>query len=187
MSRLKITNLRFGGLKLIERSVLSDSRGHFARLFCAEDLSAAGWSKPIAQINHTYTLKKGAVRGLHYQRSPYSEMKLVSCIRGELFDVAVDLRNDSDTYLQYHSELLSAKNGKALSIPEGFAHGFQALTDDVELIYCHSMFYNAEAEAGISLWDKRLSIEWPLPITEISDRDQNHPLIDQYFKGLGSV
>ena len=187
MSRLKVKNLPIGGLKLIERTVLGDSRGHLARLFCAEELSAAGWIRPIAQINHTYTLKKGAVRGMHYQRSPYSEMKLVSCIRGELLDVAVDLRNDSDTYLQYHSELLSAENGKALLIPEGFAHGFQALTDDIELIYCHSMFYNAEAEAGISPRDKRLNIEWPLPITEISDRDQNHPLIDQYFKGLGSL
>jgi len=187
LSRLKVTSLPIGGLKLIERTVLGDSRGHFARLFCAEELSTAGWIKPIAQINHTYTLKKGTVRGMHYQRSPYSEMKLVTCIRGELLDVAVDLRNDSDTYLQYHSELLSAENGKALLIPEGFAHGFQALTDDIELIYCHSMFYNAEAEAGISPWDKRLNIEWPLPITEISDRDQNHPLIDQCFNGLDSL
>ena len=175
------------GLKLIERTLLSDSRGHLARLFCAEELSAAGWVKPIIQINHTCTLKKGAVRGMHYQRSPYCEMKLVSCIRGELLDVAVDLRNNSDTYLQYHPELLSAENGKALLIPEGFAHGFQALTDDVELIYCHSMFYNAEAEAGINPRDKRLSIEWSLPITEISDRDQNHPQIDRYFKGIDNL
>jgi dTDP-4-dehydrorhamnose 3,5-epimerase len=185
LSRLKVTNLPIDGLKLIERETFDDSRGHLTRLFCATELRAAGWAKPIAQINHTYTLNKGTVRGMHYQRPPYSEMKLVSCIRGELFDVAVDLRVDSNTYLQYHSELLSAENGKALLIPEGFAHGIQALTDDVELIYCHSMFYNADAEAGLSPRDKRLSIEWPLPITEISDRDQNHPLIDQCFEGLG--
>jgi dTDP-4-dehydrorhamnose 3,5-epimerase len=147
----------------------------------------AGWTKPIVQINHTYTAKKGTVRGMHYQRPPHSEMKLVSCIRGELLDVVVDLRNDSDTYLQHHVELLSAGNGKALLIPEGFAHGFQSLTDDVELIYCHSMFYNAEAEAGISPSDKKLSIEWPLSITEISTRDQDHPLIDQYFEGLNRL
>lgn len=157
------------------------------RLFCAEELTVAGWTKPIAQINHTYTAQKGTVRGMHYQRPPYSEMKLVSCIRGQLLDVVVDLRDDSNTYLEHHAELLSAENGKALLIPEGFAHGFQSLTDDVELIYCHSMFYKAEAEAGISPRDKRLSIEWPLPITEISIRDQNHPLINQYFEGLGGT
>ena len=184
MSRLKITNLPIDGLKLIERKFLTDSRGHFSRLFCAEELSAAGWIKPIAQINHTLTLKKGSVRGMHYQQSPYSEMKLVSCIRGELLDVAVDLRNNSDTYLQYHEEFLSSENGKALLIPEGFAHGFQSLTDNVELIYCHSMFYHQEAESGINPKDERLNIEWPLPITDISDRDNIHPPINQYFKGL---
>ena len=187
MNRLKITDLPIQGLKLIERTFIGDARGYLTRLFCAEELRVAGWTNPIAQINHTFTSKKGTVRGMHYQHSPYSEMKLVNCIRGELLDVAVDLRNNSNTYLQYHSELLSAENAKVLLIPEGFAHGFQALTDDVELIYCHSMFYNAEAEAGISPRDKRLNIEWPLPITEISDRDQNHPSIDQYFKGLGSL
>lgn len=167
--------------------MLGDSRGYFTRLFCAEELTVVGWTKPIAQINHTYTAKKGTVRGMHYQRSPHAEMKLVSCIRGKLLDVVVDLRNDSDTYLQHHVELLSAENGKALLIPEGFAHGFQSLTDEVELIYCHSMFYNAEAEAGISPSDKKLSIKWPLPITEISTRDQNHPLIDEYFEGLNRL
>ena len=184
MSRLKITDLPVEGLKLIERAILSDVRGHLARLFCVEELSAAGWIKPISQINHTYTRKKGVVRGMHYQQVPYSEMKLVSCIRGELLDVAVDLRNNSDTYLQYHSELLSAENGKALLIPEGFAHGFQTLTDEVEMVYCHSMPFNLEAEAGISPKDTRLNIAWPLQIVEISDRDQNHPPIDQYFKGI---
>ena len=184
MNRLNIKGLPIDGLKLIGKESLVDSRGHFMRLFCAEQLTAAGWTKPVAQINHSYTSRKGTVRGMHYQRSPHSEMKLVSCIRGEILDVVVDLRNDSKTYLQHHVELLSAENGKALLIPEGFAHGFQSLTHDVELIYCHSMFYNSEAEAGLNPSDERLRIEWPLAITEISDRDQNHPLIDQYFEGL---
>jgi dTDP-4-dehydrorhamnose 3,5-epimerase len=184
LSRLKITNLTIDGLKLIERHMLGDSRGHLTRLFCAEELSEAGWTMPIAQINHTHTSKRGAVRGMHYQRPPYSEMKLVSCIRGELLDVVVDLRSESSTYLQSHAELLSAKNGKALLIPEGFAHGFQALTDDVELIYCHSVIYVADAEAGISPRDEKLGIEWPLQITEISDRDNRHPPIDECFKGI---
>ena len=182
MSRLKVTNLPIDGLKLIEMHALGDSRGHLTRLFCAEELRVAGWTKPIAQINYTYTSKRGTVRGMHFQRSPYSEMKLVCCMRGEILDVALDLRPESKTYLQHHAEYLSAQKGNALLIPEGFAHGFQTLTDDVDLIYCHSMSYRAAAEAGVNHSDKKLCIEWPLAITEISDRDQNHPLIDQYLK-----
>lgn len=183
MSRLKIAPLPISGLKLIERQAICDSRGHLTRIFCREELSEVGWSNQIAQINHTYTSKQGTVRGMHYQRVPYSEMKLISCIRGKLLDIAVDLRTGSKTYLQHHAEVLSVENGKALLIPEGFAHGFQALTDDVELIYCHSMPYNADVEAGINPMDKGLGIDWPLPITDISERDQNHQPIGEYFEG----
>src|SRR5690606_1383081 len=132
-------------LKLIQRPIVGDQRGHLSRLFCAEQLAAAGWSKPIAQLNHTYTARRGTIRGMHFQRPPYAETKLVSCIAGEIFDVAVDLRPDSQTYLKHHVEHLSASNRKAMMIPEGFAHGFQSLTDDVQLIYCHSAVYNAKA------------------------------------------
>lgn len=186
MSRLKVTRLPIDGLKLLEREVLGDSRGYLARLFCSEELTDAGWVNPIAQINHTHTSKKGTVRGMHYQRAPYAEMKLVSCLRGEIWDVAVDLRAESKTYLQHYAVHLSAQSGTALLIPEGFAHGFQTLTDDVDLIYCHSMHYSADAEAGLNQSDKRLHIEWPLSITEISVRDQSHILIDDYFKGIST-
>lgn len=175
MSRFKVTDLSLDGVKIVERQRLGDSRGFLTRLFCAEELAAAGWAKPIAQINHTYTARCGAVRGLHYQRPPHAEMKLVNCIRGEVWDVAVDVRAGSRTFLQWHAERLSADNGRALLIPEGFAHGFQALTADVELLYCHSASYAPDAEAGLNPLDPALAIKWPLPISELSDRDKRHP------------
>lgn len=184
MKRFTVTDLPLAGLKRVERQRLGDQRGFLARLFCAEELAAAGWTQPIAQINHTYTANKGTVRGMHFQRPPQAEMKLVTCIRGEVWDVAVDLRADSLTFLHWHAEHLSGENGNALLIPEGFAHGFQALTDDVELLYCHSMPYAAAAEGGLNPQDERLGITWPLQITERSARDAEHPMIDQSFKGF---
>jgi dTDP-4-dehydrorhamnose 3,5-epimerase len=163
---------------------MGDDRGFLSRIFCAQELAPSGWDKPIAQINHTYTCTKGTVRGLHFQHQPYCEMKLVSVIRGEIWDVAVDLRKGSATFLQWHAEVLSAENGRAILIPEGFAHGFQSLTDDVELLYCHSVAYNPLAECGLHPSDTRLAIKWPLTISEISERDQNHSLIDRDFSGI---
>lgn len=184
MSRFTIFDLPLTGLKCIERHPVGDHRGALTRLFCTEELAAAGWVKPIAQINHTLTAKQGSVRGLHFQRPPHAEMKLVSCIRGVVWDVAVDLRTDSPTFLRWHAERLSAENGCALLIPEGFAHGFQALTDDVELLYCHSEAYAANAESGLNPIDPGLNIDWPLPIVELSARDRGHALIDPDFRGV---
>jgi len=184
MSRFTVTDLPLAGLKLVERQRLGDSRGFLSRLFCAEELSAAGWIKPIAQINHTCTAMRGTVRGMHFQRPPHAEMKLVTCIRGEVWDVALDVRANSPTFLHWHAERLSADNGRALLIPEGFAHGFQALTDDVELLYCHSAAYIPDAEAGMNPLDVRLAIAWPLPVTELSARDAAHPLIETGFEGV---
>lgn len=184
MSRFAVTDLPLVGLKLIARQRLGDSRGFLSRLFCADELAAAGWVKPIVQINHTHTAKCGTVRGMHFQRPPHAEMKLVSCIRGEVWDVAVDVRAGSPTFLQWHAERLSAENGRALLIPEGFAHGFQTLSDDVELLYCHSAAYAAEAEAGLNSRDRCLAIAWPLPVAELSARDAGHPLIRVEFEGV---
>jgi len=184
MSRFTVADLPLAGLKLVERQKVGDGRGFLSRLFCAEDLAAAGWQKPIAQINQTYTAKRGTVRGMHFQFPPHAEMKLVSCLRGKVWDVAVDLRRGSDTVLHWHAEELSADNQKALLIPEGFAHGFQALTDDVELLYCHSAFFHDEAQGGLDPRDQKLAIEWPLEITELSDRDIQHPRIDETFAGV---
>jgi len=187
VNRFTLTDLPLPGLKLIERQRLGDSRGFLARLFCAEELAAAGWHKPIAQINHTFTALQGTVRGMHYQTPPHAEMKLVSCIRGEIRDVALDLRADSPTYLQWHAETLSADNRRALLIPEGFAHGFQALTDDVELIYVHSAAYNPAAEAGLNALDPKLAIKWPLSVAVLSERDRSHPMLTGEFVGFLEV
>lgn len=184
MSRFTITDLPLAGLKRVERQSLGDNRGFLARLFCAEELASAGWKKPIAQINHTHTAKQGTVRGMHFQHPPHAEMKLVSCIRGEVWDVAVDLRVGSPTFLRWHTERLSVENGCALLIPEGFAHGFQALTDDVELLYCHSEAYAAHAEGGLNPTDPRLGIAWPLAIAELSPRDAGHALITSDVEGV---
>lgn len=186
MTRLAISDLPLAGVKVVIRKVHGDSRGFLARLFCAEELAAAGWSGPIAQVNHTYTAKRGTVRGMHFQRPPHAEMKLVSCIRGSIWDVAVDVRKGSPTYLQWCAQILSAENGLAMLLPEGLAHGFQSLCDDVELLYCHSRAYNPAAEGGVNPRDERLGITWPLDVTELSERDAQHPLISQGFQGVDS-
>ena len=184
MNRFNVTGLPLVGLKLVERQSLGDSRGFLSRLFCAEELATAGWSQPVAQINHTHSAHRGTVRGMHYQMPPHAEMKLVSCIQGEVWDVAVDLRSGSPTFLHWHAELLSATNNRALLIPEGFAHGFQALSDDCELLYLHSQPYTPTYEAGFNPEDPMLAIYWPLDVAEISARDRQHVLLTPDFKGM---
>ena len=184
LDRFAVTDLTLAGLKLVERQRLADARGFLSRLFSLEELGAAGWSRPIVQINHTYTAQGGTVRGLHFQWPPHAEMKLVSCIHGEVWDIAVDVRAGSKTFLQWHAERLAADNGRALLIPEGFAHGFQALTDDVELLYCHSAAHAPMAEAGLNAIDPMLAITWPLQITEVSPRDAQHPMLNEQFAGV---
>ena len=184
MRRLTVTQLPLSGLLRVERQNLSDERGFLSRLFCANELLAHGWPGPVAQINHTHTARKGTVRGLHYQQPPHAECKLVSCLRGEVWDVAVDLRVGSPTFLQWHAAHLSGANRCALLIPQGFAHGFQALTDDVDLVYCHSAAYAAGADAGLNASDPRLAIPWPLPVSDRSARDQTHPLLTPEFEGV---
>jgi len=184
MSRFRLTSTPLAGLILIERLRAEDSRGFFSRFFCAEEFAEAGFLSSIAQINHTFTARKGTVRGLHFQHPPHAEDKLVSCLRGEILDVAVDLRQSSDTFLQWHAEILSATNSRSLLIPQGFAHGFQTLSDDSELIYLHSHKYVPNAEGALNALDPLLSIEWQLDITDISDRDVLHPFISPHFTGV---
>jgi dTDP-4-dehydrorhamnose 3,5-epimerase len=184
MSKFEIFELPMAGLKQIKREKIEDNRGFLERIFCEKSLLEAGWVKPIAQINHTFTAKHGTVRGMHFQHTPNAEMKLIHCIRGEVWDVAVDIRLGSPTFLNWHAEKLSSINGLAMLIPEGFAHGFQTLTDDVEMLYCHSAPYSVEAEGGLSPIDPLLNISWPLKITELSNRDASHPRITPKFNGL---
>jgi len=184
MSRFLVCDTPLTGLKLIERKPVGDARGFLSRLFCESELAAAGWTRGIAQINHTLTRKQGAVRGMHFQRAPHGEMKLVSCLRGAVWDVAVDLRADSPTFLKWHAAELSADNHRSLLIPEDFAHGFQTLTADCELLYLHSAAYVPEAEGGLQPQDPALAIAWPLAISEISARDSQHALLTQAYTGL---
>ena len=184
MTRFTTTDLPLTGLKLIERQRLGDDRGFLSRLFCSDELAVAGWQKSIAQINHTFTSQRGTVRGLHYQTPPHAEMKLVSCIRGEVWDVAVDLRSNSPTFMQWYAQTLSEENGYALLIPEGFAHGFQTLKNDCELLYLHSEVYVPQAETGLRFNDERLAITWPLTAAEISARDLTHPFLTSKFNGI---
>lgn len=184
MERFACSDTPIEGLRVIERRVIDDSRGFLSRLFCSEDLLRFGWREPIRQINHTLTRKMGTVRGLHFQYPPHAEMKLVTCISGKIWDVALDVRAKSSTFLQWHAELLSAENCRAILIPEGFAHGFQSLTSDCEVLYLHSAGYSSRAEGGVNALDTRLSITWPLPISEISERDRDRPWLGLNFQGV---
>jgi dTDP-4-dehydrorhamnose 3,5-epimerase len=183
-SQLTCTPLVISGLVAVQRQRINDARGSLSRLFCADGLATAGWGWPVAQINHTFTAHAGAVRGMHYQRPPHAEAKLVSCLRGRVWDVAVDLRAGSPTFLKWYAQELSPDNGTALLIPPGCAHGFQTLTDDVELLYLHSAAYAPLAEGGLCPTDALLAIPWPLPISELSDRDAGHALLDGTFVGF---
>lgn len=184
LSRFNVYPTALPGVSIIQREILEDSRGFLSRFYCMDEFSSLGMNKPIAQINHTLTRREGTVRGLHFQFPPYAETKIVSCLRGEVFDVALDLRRDSTTFLQWHGEVLSAANRRSLLIPEGFAHGFQALTDDCELIYLHTAPYRQDAEGALNVKDPHFAIGWPLPITELSERDSSHPFINADFRGV---
>lgn len=184
MQRFDSLDLPLSGLKLLQRARLEDSRGYLSRFYCAQEFVSFGFSKPISQINHTLTRNKGAVRGLHYQHPPHAEIKLVSCLKGEIFDVAVDLRKDSPTFLKWHAEILSAENQKSLLIPEGFAHGFQTLADDCELIYFHTEMYHPESEGALNVLDSTLKIKWPLPVADLSNRDREHAMITDDYQGI---
>ena len=184
MSRFTVTATPLAGLNIIERQRLADSRGFFSRLFCVDELSVHGWKGPVAQINQSRTVRQGTIRGMHFQHPPHSETKLVCCLEGEVWDVAVDIRTGSPTFLRWHGLRLSAENCLALLIPAGFAHGFQALSENAVLLYCHSAAYAAGSEGGLNPQDPKLAIDWPLPLAEISARDLAHPCIDRTFTGV---
>jgi len=181
---MKFIETPLSGAYVIELEPFRDERGLFARTFCQEEFRKIGFDKQIVQINYSITRKKGAIRGMHYQRPPASEIKIIRCLQGKVFDVMVDLRAGSPTFMQWHSVELSKDNMRMVYIPEGFAHGFQALTDNAELIYHHSELYRPEYERGLRFDDPALAIAWPLPTGIISIKDQSYSLIDNNFKGI---
>ncbi|MDP9203388.1 MAG: dTDP-4-dehydrorhamnose 3,5-epimerase family protein [Gemmatimonadota bacterium] len=182
--RFEIIRTAIEGLQVVQRQPLWDTRGYFERFYCAERLKTLGFATGIAQINHSLTNKRGTVRGMHFQYPPHAEKKYVSCVRGAVFDVAVDLRRGSPSFLKWHGEILSEDNHRTLVVPEGFAHGFQTLTGNSELVYLVSVPYEASAEGGINARDPRVGIRWPQPTTELSPRDAAHPEIGADFPGI---
>jgi dTDP-4-dehydrorhamnose 3,5-epimerase len=181
---MKFIEAPLGGAYVIELEPFRDERGLFARTFCQKEFSGIGFKKPIVQINHSLTRQRGAIRGMHYQRPPACEIKIIRCVQGTVLDVMVDLRAGSPTFRQWYGVELSKGNMRMVYIPEGFAHGFQALTDNAALIYHHSAFYSPEDEQGLRFDDPALAILWPLPAVGISSKDRDYPLMDNHFKGL---
>lgn len=173
------TQLHIPGPSIIDLEKIEDHRGFFARIYCENEFKNYGIATKWVQMNQTLTKKKGSIRGLHFQRGPALEAKIVRCIHGAIYDVILDLRENSETYGKWAAVNLTAQNHRMLYIPAGFAHGFQTLEPNTELIYMHSEFYSPECEGGVLYVDPQINISWPLPVVDISQKDQNHPLLNQ--------
>lgn len=184
MSDIIIKPTPLADVHVVETLPSRDNRGSFARQFCERELKDILGERRVVQINHSRTAETGTVRGLHYQRPPHAEMKMVRCLKGRVWDVAVDLRTDSPTFLKWHAEELAPESFRMLVIPEGCAHGFQTLEAHTELLYLHTAFYNPEAEAGVRFDDPQLNIYWPLQVGGLSERDRRHPRITSVFSGI---
>jgi len=183
---MKFEPTELPGLVLIELEPFQDDRGFFTRIFCRREFSDAGLDADFVQTNHSITHQKGTVRGLHYQHPPDMEAKVIRCIRGAVYDVAVDLRKNSPTYLRYYGVELSESNNRMIYIPRGFAHGFQTLDDHTSLIYQHSTYYRPGAEGGLRYDDPAIGIVWPVPVTMISEKDRSYAYITRAFEGVSS-
>ncbi len=176
---MQYTSLNLPEVIRIDQEQISDSRGFFARLLCGRELKEHGIDATVRQCNNTLTRERGSIRGLHFQRPPKAESKIIRCVRGAILDIAIDLRAGSPTFGKFSVCELTAENRSMLAIPPGFGHGFQTLTGDVELIYFHSEFYSPEHEGGVNPLDPALGIPWLLPAADISERDQTLPPISQ--------
>lgn len=183
-SRFKFHNFEIPGVSLIERTRARDERGFFERMFCVDELKEPLSGRSLKQINQSLTKEVGTVRGLHFQLPPFAETKIVSCLRGEIFDVAVDLRAGSPTFLRWVGVRLSEGSGLSLMIPEGFAHGFQALAPDSQILYFTTEAYHKEAERGLNALDPRIGLDWPLPVTARSEKDTEAPMLAAEYAGL---
>ena len=183
---MNVTQTALSGVVVVETTAFADHRGAFARLYCERELAPIVGERRIVQINSSRTRTVGAVRGMHFQAPPHAEMKLVRCLKGRVWDVAVDLRAGSSTFLKWHPEELTPENSRMLVIPEGCAHGFQVLEPDSEILYLHTASYTPDAEGGVRHDDPQLAINWPLPVTDISRRDISHPRIGPDFHGIHS-
>jgi len=181
---MKFISTALAGAYVVELTPFQDDRGLFARTYCKQEFAEIGHTKDFVQINHSRTIPKGAIRGMHFQIPPSAETKLIRVIRGKILDVIVDIRKDSPTFLRHISVELSEENMHMIYVPKGFAHGFQTLTEYCEMIYHHTEYYTPENERGLRYDDPKLEIEWPHPPALVSQRDQQHPLITEAFEGI---
>lgn len=172
------------GAFIIDLEPFQDDRGLFARTFCMREFEEIPHTKPFVQFNHSHTNDIGTLRGMHYQQPPHAEIKLIRCIKGKVYDVIIDIRKESPTYLQHIGVELSAENMRMIYVPEGFAHGFQTLEEHSELIYHHTAYYEPKSEGGIRFDDPIIGINWPLEPTVMSGKDQKYPYLTEDFAGV---
>lgn len=181
---MKFNQSPLKGAYTIELEKRGDNRGFFARVFCSEEFAAAGLASSFAQINDSLNGKKGTLRGLHYQLAPATEVKVVRCISGALFDVILDLRPQSPTFGKWFGETLSAENRLMMYCPKGFAHGFITLEENTEAFYLASSPYAPQLERGVRFNDPAFNIEWPIEPVEISEKDNTWPDFDREWHGV---
>lgn len=174
---MKFIETKLKGAFIVNAERKQDHRGFFARTFCAREFSTYNINSTVAQCNLSFNYKKGTLRGMHYQIPPATETKFIRCTKGAIYDVIVDMRPESSTYLQHIGVELTAENHRALYVPGMFAHGYQTLTDDTEVIYQVSEFYTPNTERGLRYDDPSLGLDWPLPVSEISEKDTNWSLL----------
>ena len=172
------------GAYVIDAEPFNDERGWFVRTYCKSEFEQIGHHNEWMQINHSYTAQKGTIRGMHFQFPPYAEIKTVRCVAGKVYDVIVDLRENSPTFLRWFGVELSAENKRTIYIPKGIAHGFQVLIENSELIYCHTAAYNQQSEGAVLYNDEMIGIKWPLAVTNISNKDKGYNRLDVNFKGI---
>jgi dTDP-4-dehydrorhamnose 3,5-epimerase len=184
MNRFEKIKTPIKDLFVIKNSRIGDDRGYISRLFCADIFENYGWFMPLIQVNFTKTFKKGTVRGFHFQHYPFEEFKLVRCLSGQVYDVALDLRQGSDTFLQTNAQILTSENNTNFLIPPGVAHGFQSLTDNAQLLYFHSKQYSPDHEGGVNPLDPRIGFSWPENISKISKKDSERKYLSDSFKGV---
>ena len=182
--KMIFTETKLHGAFVIELEPLTDLRGSFMRTYCKKEFEKIGNTEEFVQHNHSVNTRKGTVRGMHFQHPPNAEVKLIRCISGSVFDVLVDLREASPTFLQWFGVELSATNLRMIYVPPGVAHGFQTMEDNSQLLYQHTRYYTPSSEAGIRYDDPRVGVQWPLPVCIISDKDKTYPLLKSTYKGI---
>ena len=174
---MRFTAMPLSGAYLIQLEPRTDARGTFSRAFCAREFAAQALTESFVQANLSTNLRAGIVRGLHFQNAPHGEAKLVQCVKGSVYDVIVDIRRESATYLRWTGVELSDSNGLMIYVPAGFAHGYQTLDDGANVLYLVSEFYTPEAEGGLRYNDPKLAIKWPVAVSDVSEKDSRWPLL----------